>query len=211
MSSDYEQVEFVCRDGSIEMRDIGWCIAHSCHEVTYGVWSGPWYGKEEGKLTTIAVVDDAENVETAVDAIPETNDSSTTTCHALPCDIDYTGKAPVYLYFRPQPLQDTPNAVNNDKTAQLAAQFRGRGLLAAAPTAVHGRMLTVNNNNHIDNTVTVSASFSHCTEWHHEHQSAQVKLNVQHFDRVTAATNWFPIAAALHAPIPVGVDATAQK
>ena len=147
------------------------------------------------------------------------NDGSATTCHALPCKIEFTGKAPVYLYFQPQSVESgTSSSTGSSSTSFQAAQFRGRGLLAcnnssnsptnSPETAMHGRMLTVNS----DKTgVTVQASFDHLTEWHHEHQPAAVqqatKLN-KNPSRIQLARDWFSIAAALHAPVPVPVEST---
>jgi hypothetical protein len=155
------------------------------------------------------------------------NDESATTCHALPCNIEFTGKAPVYLYFQPHSVEsDASSSSGSSSNSFQAAQFRGRGLLACSnsnstvadsssnspthpqETELHGRMLTVNS----DKTgVSVQASFEHLTEWHHEHQPAAVhqatKLN-KNPNRVQLARDWFPIAAALHAPVPVPVEST---
>lgn len=153
-----------------------------------------------------------------MDTTEEKKIDESATCHALPCKIEFTGKAPVYLYFQPQSVENDASS-SSDSTASLqAAQFRGRGLLACntssysptdpPETALHGRMLTVNS----DKTgVSVQASFEQLTEWHHEHQPAAVqqaaKLN-KNPSRVQRARNWFSVAAALHAPVPVPVEST---
>jgi hypothetical protein len=63
------------------------------------------------------------------------NDESAT-CHALPCSIEFTGKAPVYLYFQPHPVEnDTSSSSGSSSASFQAAQFRGRGILAT-PVAV---------------------------------------------------------------------------
>jgi hypothetical protein len=154
-----------------------------------------------------------------MDTTEEKKNDESATCHALPCKIEFTGKAPVYLYFQPQSQSvenDTNSSSGSSSTSFQAAQFRGRGLLACnssnAPTppetALHGRMLTVNS----DKTgVSVQASFEHLTEWHHEHQPAAVqqasKLS-KNPSRVQLAQDWFSVAAALHAPVPVPVEST---
>ena len=48
--------------------------------------------------------------------------NAATTCHMLPCNIDYEGMATTHLHFKPAELED----------GILASTFRGRGLLAAA-------------------------------------------------------------------------------
>jgi hypothetical protein len=153
------------------------------------------------------------------------NDESTT-CHALPCNIEFTGKAPVYLYFQPHPVEsnntdndtstaNTSSSSSSSTTCLQAAQFRGRGLLACTSSpqeTVHGRLLQVHDKNSSSNNntggVSVQASFEHLTEWHHEHQPAAVHAAMQKHDRVKLARDWFPVAAALHAPGPVPVVVT---
>jgi hypothetical protein len=155
-----------------------------------------------------------------MDTTEDKKNDGSATCHALPCKIEFTGKAPVYLYFQPQSVENdtTSSSSGISSTSFQAAQFRGRGLLACnssskspthpPETALHGRMLTVNS----DKTgVSVQASFEHLTEWHHEHQPAAVqqatKLN-KNPNRVQLARDWISIAAALHAPVPVPVEST---
>jgi hypothetical protein len=160
-----------------------------------------------------------------MDATEEQKNDGSATCHALPCKIEFTGRAPVHLYFQPQSVEnDTSSSSGSSSTSFQAAQFRGRGLLACSnstgtvssssssisptnppETALHGRMLAVNS----DKTgISVQASFEHLTEWHHEHQPAAVqqatKLN-KNPSRVQLARDWFSVAAALHAPVPVPV------
>lgn len=154
-----------------------------------------------------------------MDTTEDKKNDESATCHSLPCKIEFTGKAPVCLYFQPQSVEnDTSSNSNSGSSSTLfqAAQFRGRGLLAFSSssnsppthpqeTELHGRLLTVNS----DKTgVSVQATFEHLTEWHHEHQPAAVhqatKLN-KNPNRVQLARDWFAIAAALHAPVPVPV------
>jgi hypothetical protein len=156
-----------------------------------------------------------------MDTTEEKKNDESATCHALPCNIEFTGKAPVYLYFQPHSVEnDTSSSTGSSSASFQAAQFRGRGLLACSSntgssssssdspthppeTALQGRLLTVNS----DKTgVSVQASFEHLTEWHHEHQPAALQQATQlnkNPNRVQLARDWFPIAAALHAPVPV--------
>ena len=64
---------------------------------------------------------------------PTANDE--TTCHVLPCSVDYQGMAPTHLFFKPRELE--PEAAGGGEVEEkdegsgvLAASFRGRGLLA---------------------------------------------------------------------------------
>jgi hypothetical protein len=154
-----------------------------------------------------------------MDTTEEKKNDGSATCHALPCKIEFTGKAPVYLYFQPQSVEnDTSSSIGSSSASFQAAQFRGRGLLAcnnssnspthAPESELHGRMLTVNSDK---TSVSVQASFEHLTEWHHEHQPAAVqqatKLN-KNPSRVQLARDWFSIATALHLPVPVPVEST---
>jgi hypothetical protein len=145
-----------------------------------------------------------------MDTTEEKKNDESATCHALPCKIEFTGKAPVYLYFQPQSVESDASSSSDSSPTFQAAQFRGRGLLAcnssSPETTLHGRMLTVNSDK---TAVTVQASFDQLTEWHHEHQPAAVqqatKLN-KNPSRVQLARDWFSVAAALHAPVPVPVE-----
>jgi hypothetical protein len=119
---------------------------------------------------------------------PSPTPPSTTECHILPCSIDYTGKAPVSVYFQPTPFQEG---------LYQAAQFRGRGLLALEPVAVSGRLLNVK-----DNKVTTQASFDRITEWQHVHQTAALTSS----GRVQRALDWNEIASALHSKLPVETE-----
>ena len=112
-------------------------------------------------------------------------------CHALPCSIDFKGKAPAHIFFQPTKLNET----------LLVSTFRGRGLLASKPTeSIEGRLLTVDHQGQVKTT----AAFTNITEWHHEHQPAAVQQAVRlQGSRVQQATEWCRIANALHAPIPV--------
>lgn len=114
--------------------------------------------------------------------------NATTECHILPCSIGFTGKAPTHVYFQPS----TTN--HNDS---LAAQFRGRGLLAVVARPVHGKIV------HADGKQLITeASFESMTEWHHEHQPEALERKSTD-ERVARASEWCQIAAALHQPIPV--------
>jgi hypothetical protein len=53
------------------------------------------------------------------------NSTSSSTCHMLPCNIDYEGMAKTHMYFKPMQVEE----------GILASTFRGRGLLAAAAAA----------------------------------------------------------------------------
>jgi len=138
--------------------------------------------------------------------------STSTTCHALPCNIDYTGKAPVEVYFRPAPV--LVQGESGDDEAQQppkyqAATLRGRGLLASAVNnsvggssagsscQIQGCVLAKDDSGQQLKTVT---HFETLTEWHHEHSPVAL---AQKESRLRTAVDWLETAAALHAPIPV--------
>jgi len=122
-------------------------------------------------------------------------------CHILPCHIAYTGSAPVSLYFSPQVA---PTDKETTKTTTVrAAQFRGRGLLAAEQdgsnnnTRIHGRVLSVQSKQQLTTTDT----FSHVCEWFHQHDPKALEQPPESvFDK---ATEWLEVAHALHTPIDI--------
>jgi len=124
-------------------------------------------------------------------AIDPESSKVTSDCHILPCKIDYAGKAQVEAFFCP--------AVAHDDLQ--AAQFRGRGLLAAAPTRLQARVLTV----HPDQGQVVSEmSVGKVSEWHHEHLE-QAIASPRHINsrRIARALEWCYVAQLLHQPLPV--------
>jgi hypothetical protein len=137
--------------------------------------------------------------------------SPSTTCHGLPCNIDYTGRAPVDVYFRPTALPDGKFQ---------AATFRGRGLLANAPVeegsmndnesntnpSLNGYLFEIVSAEVGEKQLRSVASFDRFTEWHHEHHLntvAQKESASQGCTRLGNALDWIEIATALHAPLPV--------
>lgn len=86
-----------------------------------------------------------------------------------------------------------------------AAQFRGRGLLAAKEgTPVNGRLLTVQGD---DDQVVSVERFDTLVEWHHEHQPEAVNLKSDN-EQGKIALQWCEIASALHQPMKVDVSCT---
>jgi hypothetical protein len=194
---------------------------HTTAHGTSSTREGDDRKKNKNKKDSISL----HNLHSTMDTTEEKkNDKSV--CHALPCKIEFTGKAPVYLYFQPHAVENDTSSSSSSSSSSgsssssfQAAQFRGRGLLACSSSSttdsssnspthpqepvLHGRLLAVNS----DKTgVSVQANFEHLTEWHHEHQPAAVqqatKLN-KNPNRVQLARDWFSVAAALHAPVPV--------
>jgi hypothetical protein len=41
-----EEVTFYRPDGSIEGKDVGWCLDNDFHEIKDGLWSGDWYYRD---------------------------------------------------------------------------------------------------------------------------------------------------------------------
>jgi len=66
-------------------------------------------------------------------------------CYSLPCKLEYSGRAPVEVYFSPQLVmvmdddnvrmktQQPENQQNNEKVSIYSAHFRGRQVLATNP------------------------------------------------------------------------------
>lgn len=131
--------------------------------------------------------------------MPSQNSSSHETnqavCHSLPCSIDYSGRAPVSSFFQPVPLSDPKNV--------QAATLRGRGLLARHPAIpVHGRVVTTSTRNDTNvKLVKTKERFDGYSEWKHAHQPDALWTRES---RIETAQEWMQLAAAIHAPIPVG-------
>jgi Ribonuclease H2 non-catalytic subunit (Ylr154p-like) len=113
-------------------------------------------------------------------------DTTNADCHILPCKIDYSGPAPVDVYFQPTPIPQTKPkrciTVSNEDYKKFlnglipsrtsaspvvgpgedppnlqAAQFRGRGLMATyPPTPVHACVLSLNTNTTGGSSVVVA-------------------------------------------------------
>jgi Ribonuclease H2 non-catalytic subunit (Ylr154p-like) len=137
----------------------------------------------------------------------------TTTCHWLPCTMDYNGMAPVHMYFVPQFVENNENNSNNNNNNNniMAAQLRGRGLLSSRHCSVetstttttnsttHGVVLSISN---IGGTIHHQASFSEINEWHHEHSIAALKRQVSQLE---IAEKWCQVAKAVRTCVWEGV------
>jgi hypothetical protein len=113
----------------------------------------------------------------------EQNDDST--CHVLPCNIEYTGMAPTHVYFRP---------VEQDAGAYSSSMFRGRGLVAKKNNKdshknLQGALLSIQKDQ-----LQVKASFSNMLEWHHEHHPDALKYVNDSNNRMTLAQEWSEMA-----------------
>lgn len=108
-------------------------------------------------------------------------DYDDSTCHILPCNIDYNGMAPTHIYFAPQ-----------EHDGHVMATFRGRGLVAkqnnSNDTALCGALLSLQK----DQNVNVKASFDHMLDWKHEHHPDGLKY--EKTSRVEAAQEWMAVA-----------------
>lgn len=145
----------------------------------------------------------------ADDIISTRNDCQ---CHMLPCKIEFTGRAPVEVYFSPHLVsgQGTTNEANEDSEGQgdrvYGSQFRGRQLLATDPyqpstgTIIQGRLLEVDA--HIakssEDRVQVKGKFTSVLEWKHESDPAVLRNSSSNQNsRVRAAMKWFDVAHAV--------------
>lgn len=161
---------------------------------------------------------DTQDAPKATDSIistsTTTHDQNWQLCHSLPCNIGYSGRAPVEVYFAPQLLtSDTTSkdglVVKEDRV--FAAQFRGRQLLAAEPyrhtpastnstILQQGRLLEINGTKArtSEGKVQVKAKFSAIHEWKHEYDPDVVRQNAtSNNSRVRAAMEWCDVAHAV--------------
>jgi hypothetical protein len=123
--------------------------------------------------------------------------SPTTTCHILPCNIDYSGMAPSHLYFHPVELPGHPG--------MYGSTFRGRGLLAKKPfeesnnndqnkSVVQPLLLAVHSNQ----IITVKAdNIDTVLEWDHEHNPTTFLYNDDKPSRWQRAQAWNEVASAV--------------
>lgn len=140
-------------------------------------------------------------------------------CHALPCSIDFTGRAPVQVYFTPHLVTEKEEddakeeGKANDKSSPAkvySAQFRGRQLLALEPKQndsdrnnnqlpLHGRLLEVDfcKAKNSEDRVKVKGKFSSIFEWKHECQPAVLQNFSDNNNRVKAALQWCEVAQAV--------------
>mmetsp|Transcript_4504 Transcript_4504/g.4271 ORF Transcript_4504/g.4271 Transcript_4504/m.4271 type:complete len:150 (-) Transcript_4504:64-513(-) len=115
------------------------------------------------------------------------------TCHALPCSIEYDGKAPVHLYFQPTVIED----------GIQACQFRGRGILASKaqhlPKNVNGMVvMTTDGCRNLD----PAEEFESITEWKHEWNPDKI-ISPQNNDTgvISRLQDLLDISHAVHDPI----------
>jgi len=120
------------------------------------------------------------------------------TCHVLPCNVDFEGMAKTHMFFRPTQIED----------GVLASSFRGRGLLAKQEKEGTDTD-EVRNENHAlllslgDNQIQVKVSISNFVEWHHEHSIKSLKYKEKESSRIQAANEWIEISNSLHDPLPI--------
>jgi hypothetical protein len=141
-------------------------------------------------------------------------------CHSMPCNIGFSGRAPVEVYFMPQLLLTSDTTTSKDGLLSVkedsrvfAAQFRGRQLLAAEPyrhtpalstnsTIVQqqGRLLEIDGAKarNSEGKVQVRAKFNAIHEWKHEFDPDVVLMNASsNNSRVRAAMEWCDVAHAV--------------
>ncbi|VEU33886.1 unnamed protein product [Pseudo-nitzschia multistriata] len=122
--------------------------------------------------------------------------SEETTCHMLPCNIDFEGMAKTHLFFKPVHVED----------GIFASSFRGRGLLATRKGfrdedktgGHHPYLLSLE-----DNQIEVKASISNMMEWQHEHNLKSIMYKENDSSRLQVAKDWMELSDALHEPLPL--------
>ncbi len=109
------------------------------------------------------------------------------TCHILPCNVDYEGMANTHVYFKPVQVEK----------GVLASSFRGRGLLAMQDEYMDGGesrdgyplLLSVE-----EDQIQAKMAISNFVEWHHEHSIKSLKYKDNETSRVQAAKEWMEIS-----------------
>uniref|UniRef100_A0A6U3NRN2 Uncharacterized protein n=1 Tax=Ditylum brightwellii TaxID=49249 RepID=A0A6U3NRN2_9STRA len=135
---------------------------------------------------------------------PQNEEEEHVICHSLPCNIDYSGIAPVKSYLHPTTI-DAPST----SSKVMACQFRGRGLLAlheSLPPNLHGVVAETSNNTSQKEgkgQVKVMATFDSMCEWHHEHDVRRLthESHVKEGSTLYRAQQWCDLASAIHDPI----------
>jgi hypothetical protein len=190
----------------------------------------PVVGMDDVPLSTslTPVGEDVDTNDNVMEDAPSTSNytpmtsRTTTTCHVLPCNIEFTGMAHTHVYFDPVAMtaQDW-----EDGQAFQAATFRGRGLLAMKNNEYNtkrdcsassiGNDDDKNNNGSMQGAVfaidgqnvTVKATFDHMLEWHHEHNLQSVRFAASRtsteqptMNRIRMAHEWSQIAQAVRHP-----------
>lgn len=147
-------------------------------------------------------------------------------CHSLPCKVDFSGRAPVEVYFSPQ-IVGEDRKLEEKKDQIYSAHFRGRQLLAAepylhsSPTAMttegagaatgtdatthhrmQGRLLEIDacKPRTSEDKIKVKATFGSILEWKHECEPVVVRNTVaavDHTSRVRTALEWCDVAHAV--------------
>jgi hypothetical protein len=127
--------------------------------------------------------------------------ASETECHALPCNIEFTGRAPVKVYFTPHSVKNR----ENESARIYSAQFRGRQLLAVDPQQNHqgvsmqGRLLEVDpcKPKTSEERIKVKGKFGSIFEWKHECEPAVLENSSANNSRVRTALDWCDVARAV--------------
>jgi hypothetical protein len=120
-------------------------------------------------------------------------------CRALPCNIESSSATVDASYFQPVQIDDASASPPPSEKTYAAAQFRGRGLLAAeSKERLTGRVWKVTNGG---KQLQVISEFQRLVEWQHEHRLEKLEKGCQ--SRVKTAQEWMQVASALHAPLPL--------
>ena len=152
-----------------------------------------------------------------------TSTSSGSQCHSLPCKMEYSGRAPVEVFFAPHLIPTTDstgdNHDNKDTSNMYAAHFRGRQLLATEPyqhariaatkteaspttTKMQGRLLELHacHSSTSPEKIQVVAQFDGIWQWQHESEprrAANAAATLAEKNRVVAAMQWCDVAHAV--------------
>ena len=119
---------------------------------------------------------------------------SESTCHILPCNVDFEGMAKTHVFFNPVQVED----------GVIASSFRGRGLLSMqdedCEDGKHYPMLLSLDD---DNQIQTKVAIDNFVEWHHEHSIKSLQYKDRETSRVQVAKEWMELSSSLHDPLPV--------
>mmetsp|Transcript_28742 Transcript_28742/g.61697 ORF Transcript_28742/g.61697 Transcript_28742/m.61697 type:complete len:143 (-) Transcript_28742:136-564(-) len=115
------------------------------------------------------------------------------TCHILPCNVQFEGMAKTHIFFKPIQVE---NSV-------LASTFRGRGLLATQEeadeigTGKYPHLFSLE-----ENQIQSKVSVANFVEWRHESSVKSIMYKGNECSRVQLAKEWIEISKSLHEPLP---------
>lgn len=138
---------------------------------------------------TIATTANKSDSSTYDDSCTSTPRLGESTCHILPCNVDFEGMANTHVFFKPVQVE---NGI-------LAGSFRGRGLLAMQDEdkcdeskTDYPVLLSLE-----ENRIQAKVAISNFVEWHHEHSIKSLKYMDKESIRVQSAKEWIEVSKSV--------------